>query len=445
MSSISTDTEVNLFKTVYADKLQRLLPEDYLLSQDIPFSEKQKVGEKYVEGVVLTHETGITFGGNQMEAFELEAPVAGAVRQAEVIPYASVLGSIIPFGVMSRSAGGGEKAFFDATKHIVKNNIKSHSKFMEIIRFYGQADKLLGYVSFFTGTYRGVAFTTGDGALQSDVTGGAVTFVGGVSAADKAILLRPGYFAAGIWVGMEKVRLEQVDASNNVVASGQLLKVDALQGILFVDFDPVAATTLTSHRIAFKGMAASKEAIGAHKILSNTGTLFSIPTGDFSLWKGNKITLGSVKFTLERLQTGVANAVNRGGLDGDITVYENPRSWATMVTTEAGARRYDGSYKTSEAENGFEAITFYHQTGKAIIKAHRTVMEGDAFGFHLPDWSRSGSSEVSFTVPGSPREIIFPLENQAGWAFRSYSDQYLFCHSPAKSLLWEGINDEASS
>lgn len=50
MSAVSSGDVVNLFKECYGD-LQNLLPEDYLLAEDIPFSQKQKVGEKYVEAV----------------------------------------------------------------------------------------------------------------------------------------------------------------------------------------------------------------------------------------------------------------------------------------------------------------------------------------------------------------------------------------------------------
>lgn len=438
MSSVSTSDVVNLFKRVYGD-LQDLLPEDYMLQKDIPFSQKQKVGEKYVEAVVLSNETGWTLGGSGMDAFELNPAIAGAVKQAEVTPYISVLASVVPWGVISRSAGGGEKAFYDATKHIVKNNLKSHGKLQEILRLYGQSSALLGYVSYATATYRGVAFTTGTATLNS------IAFTNGINAASKYILLAPGEFASGIWVGLEGVTIQQVNSSGTVVAEGNLIEVNSEFGYLGVDFTPIAATSTTSHRLCFKGMAEAKDMIGVHKILTTTSTLFNINTQSFSLWKGNNVAVGAVKFKLSTLQDGIAQAVNRGGLDGDVQVYVNPRTWATLVTTEAGARRYDSSYSGQDADNGFESITFYHQTGKSVVKAHRMIKEGHAMALHTADWSRSGSAEVSFTVPGIDKEIIFPLENQAAMAFRSFADQYMFCHAPARSLFFTGINDESAS
>jgi len=41
---------------------------------------------------------------------------------------------------------------------------------------------------------------------------------------------------------------------------------------------------------------------------------------------------------------------------------------------------------------------------------------------------RGGSAEISFRIPGIDKDVIFPLESQAGWCFRSFSDQFWLCH-----------------
>ena len=60
-------------------------------------------------------------------------------------------------------------------------------------------------------------------------------------------------------------------------------------------------------------------------------------------------------------------------------------------------------------------------------------------------WSRSGSAEVAFSVPGVDKDIIFPEPNMSAYSFRTYSDQYVFCHAPAKNILVTGINDESTT
>lgn len=438
MSSVSTANVLNLFKKVYGD-LQDLLPEDYQFQQAIPFAESQKVGEVYVEAICLTNETGWSLLGSVAGNAELNPAIAGAVQQTSVSPYETVLASLVPWGVIARSAGGGDKAFYAATKHIVRNNLRSHGKLLEILRIYGQSAAALGYVSYASATYRGVVFTTGTGTLNG------VAFTNGINVASKAILFAPGYFAAGIWVGTEGAIIQQIDASNNVVASGKLVSVEPLYGYITVDFTPVAASSTTSHRICFEGQATSKDAPGIINILSATGTLFGISTSTYSLWKGNVYACGGLKLSLSIIQQAIAQAVGRGALDGDIDLWVNPRSWATLLTDQAALRRYDAGYKSSEMENGAEALTYYSQSGMIRIKANRFIMEGMAIGLHLDDWSRSGSAEISFRVPGSSQDLIFPLQNSTSWAFRSYSDQYVFCHAPAKSILFTGINDESAT
>lgn len=438
---VSNATIMNLFKKVYGD-ITNLVPEGYPVIEAVEFSQKAKVGESYNEAVVLTNENGWTLGGSAGDIFDINPAKAGAVKQAVIPAYVSVLSSVVPWSVLSRSAGGGEQAFIDGTKHIVANNIKSHMKLVETLAMYGQADALLGYVSYATATYRGVSFTTGTGTL------GGVAFTNGVNTSSKAILLAPGSFASGVWIGAEGATVNQVNSSAVIVASGTLLSVDSENGILYVDFVPVAASSTTSHRLCFDGQELSKDMVGINKIMGNTGTLFGISastSSGYSLWRGSQTALSAALLTFDRLQIAAANATNRGGLDQDVMVLCNPRSFAKLVNAEAARREYDKSYKSSEFDNGAEAIKFYYAGGSMEVKPSRFCKEGEAYGLAMDTWLRSGSAQVSLKVPGVDKEIIFPLENSSAHAFRSFSDQYMFCRAPARNFYISGINDEASS
>jgi hypothetical protein len=287
MSQVSNQQVVDLFKRVYGD-LHNLLPQDFPLAREIPFSEGRKVGDSFVEAFVLANETGWTLAGTGQDAFDLNPAIAGVVKQSSIIPSQVVLTSVIPFAFISRSAGGGEKAFYDGTKHVMQNHIRSHSRLLEAMRIHGQRASKLGYVSYApSGTvYRGATYS-GAGA----VTVGGVAFTAGINAASKAILLAPGYFAAGLWVGLEGCVIEQLDSASAVVASGKLVSVDADNGILYVDFVPVAASSTTSHTVCFEGMESAKEMVGVQKILENTGTLFGISSSQYALWKANSVNL----------------------------------------------------------------------------------------------------------------------------------------------------------
>lgn len=442
VQSVSNDTIVNIFKRVYADKIQRLVPEGYPLMENIEFQQRAKTGESYIENVILSNETGITLGGSAADVIDLNPARAGSVKQATAVGYQSILTSYVPWGVLSRSAGGGDKAFVDGTKHIIKSNLKSHMQFAEVFGMYGQAAALLGYVSYATATYRGVSLTNGTGTV------GGVAFTNGVNTTSKAILMAPGSFASGIWVGMEGAAVKQLSTGSTVVANGSLLSVDSENGILYVDFTPVAASSTTSHRLCFEGQENAKEAPGVNAILANTGTLFGISaatSGGYSLWRGTTVALSNVLLTFARLQSAASQAVNRGGASGDYMVLVNPRTFATMINDQSALRKYDSSYKGSEFENGAESLKFHYAYGAMDIMPSRFVKEGEAYGLMKDTWVRGGSSEISFTIPGINKEVIFPAENSNTYIFRTFSDQFWISVKPAQNFLITGINDESAS
>ncbi len=445
MAAVSNNTVIELFKNVYGD-MHDVVPDDEILSKEIPWADGAMVGSKFIEDVVLGAEVGITWGGSGQDAFEINSAIAGAVKQTEVTPFVSVLPSILPFATVSRSVGGGEKAFLAATKFITKNNLKSHNELREVARLYGQSAAGLGYVSYYSGTYRGAAFANGTGTLTTDAAGSTITFTNGINVASQAILFNLGSYAPGFWVGKQGIRVAQVLVSSGaVVASGKLVSTNAALGYITVDFVPVAASSLTSHKMVYWGWQNQGENPGIQNILSTRGNLFAINNLVYTLFQGSVYDAGNVALSLGTLQQAVANAVGGGGLMGDLTVLVNPRTWTNLGQTEAGLRVYDQSYNPSQAENGFRKLEYYSQNGKLSIVAHRCVKEGDAFALKMETWKRSGSAQVGFKVPGMDQasgSLIRELENQAGFKFQSYTDEYVFCYQPAHNIYITNINDQ---
>jgi len=447
MSSTSSLNVLEIAKKVYGKLNTDLLPLDDLhITKDIPYSETGRVGSSYCEAVVLGNETGITFAGSGNEIFNINPAIAGAIKQAEIRPYISVLRSVVPWQSISRTAGGESVAFIEASKHVVKSNAISHKRFLEIVKIHGQnTTKLLGRVSYATATYRGAAFTAGTGTLTSSLYG-SVTFTNGASTATKHLLVAPGDFASGIWVGMQGVKVKQLLASDlSVVAQGKLVSVDSALGVLLVDFTPVAATATGSHILAFEGMELSNELVGIKKILKNTGSLFGINAAAYPLWKSNVVDAAGAKLGLANLESAVANAINAGGLSGDVSVYVNPRTFHKVISDEMSKRQYDYSYDKKEITSGGKAIRFAYADGDMVIKGHRYIMEGDSVIIRPEDWVNSGSQDIQMSIAGLPEEkIMYFLIDQGGYAFSTFSDQYIFCRAPAKQILIEGLNDEAA-
>jgi hypothetical protein len=445
MASVSTQSVINLFKTVYGG-LNDLRSEKDKLDKLIPFENNNKIGDAYVESFILGDSVGITFAGSGQDAFGIRPAIAGAVQPSTIKGSQTVLSDVLSYGFMARGASS-EAAFKNSTALTMENHLQSHNSFLNVAKYYGQASDQLGFVSFApTGTiYRGAAYTGNGTVTLTQRSGTNIAFTSGINVASRAILFAPGQFAAGHWVGKPGIVIKQIDSNNLVLAQGSVLSYDATLGILFVDFTPVAPTAAVgagSVRLCYDQWELNLCMVGMKRIMQNTGTLFGINAVTYPLWAGNQINLNGRRFNLKAVFEGVANAVNAGGLDEPLDIIVNPRTFGQMANDEAAFRKYDASYKSASATNGMESVTYYASNGENRIMCSSLVKEGDVFGIVSKNWRFSGSQLPSFKVNGSSDSIAFQLMENAGICVRSYADTYLMCRMPAKQILWTGINDE---
>jgi len=90
-------------------------------------------------------------------------------------------------------------------------------------------------------------------------------------------------------------------------------------------------------------------------------------------------------------------------------------------------------------ENGSKAIKFYGHDGMVSIEPSIYVKEGYAYCLALEDFSRVGSTDVTFKRPAMEGEFFRELENSAGFELRAYSDMAVFCFAPGRQVLISAI------
>lgn len=390
-----------LFKEVYADKLENLIPDGVKLLKLIPFVSKDKQeGSLYHQPVVLGLEHGVTFstGG---DAFNLNPAIAGQIKDAQVQGTQLVLRSILSYTSASRSVGAGVRAFEDATKFLVGNMLRSVARKLEGELFYGQ----VGY------------------GIIGSVTGLVLSIV-------------TSEWAPGLWVGAENMPIDIYDTTETIFrGTTSVTSVNMISQAITVATLP-AGTVATD--VIYPFGAFGNEFAGLHAILSNVGTLFNISATAYTLWQSAQYSAGAASLSFAKISAAVSRAVEKG-LDSEVLCLVNPRSWADLLSDQAALRRYDSSFKSSELENGSEGIRFYSQNGVIEIVPSIFVKQGYAYIVPMDEMLRIGSTDITFRRPGQGDEFFRDLESAAGYELRAFTDQALFCSAPGKAVLITGI------
>lgn len=393
-----------LFKETYADKMQELIPDGVKLLNKIKFMAKEKQpGNLYHQPVVLGMEHGVTFASSEDDAFNLNPPLAGAIKDAQVRGNPLILRSVLGYVAASRATKGGPQAFMDATKFIVSNMLRSVTKKLEIEMLYGQ----IGYATVAAGTTTTVQINTAE-------------------------------WAPGIWAGAEGMPIEIRD-STGATSRGEV----TVQSVNFElkQITISSALILSSGDVIWHKGAYGNEFAGIHKILSTTtGVMFNINVATYSLFRGNLYSASSAALSFNKVIKAVARAVEKG-LESKVLALVNPRGWSDMLSDQAALRQYDQSYSPDGLKQGSKSLVFFSQNGEIEIEPSIYVKEGYAYILSLEDWYRVGSTDVTFKRPGQGDEFFRDLENAAGYEMRLYTDQAVFCHAPARNvLMYEIVN-----
>lgn len=397
-----TDTLNGNFKEKYGDKVENLIPEGLKALTKVSFApRKSLLGNLYHQPVILSHEQGLTFAGPTDDAFNLNAPVAGYIADAQVRGSQIMLRSVMGIAAAQRSVNGGDSAFEDSTKLMVKNMLQSIQKCLEVLMFHGS----MGLAT--------VASSSGN-----------------------VLTITTAEWAPGIWSGAENMPIEVRDSSGVLRGTTSVTAVDLSARTVTVAAKP-AGTVSTD--VLWRMGAYGNEFAGFHKMITNTGTLFNISAASYNLFKGNTHTLSPTgTLDMADIQDAIALSVAKG-LDESCTVFVNVKTWVDLLTEQTALRSFDSSYSSASLQNGAQELVFFGQNGKVEVIPSIYVKEGYAYVLCLPDFIRIGSTDVTFKRPGKPDEYFRELENSAGFELRAYTDQALFSHAIGKNSLIAGI------
>lgn len=427
--AIETTATLNgLYKEVYAEKLEDIVPEsDVLLKMDNFVSKEMREGNKYHQPVVLALPSGATWG---LGIVALSPAIASQLGDAQVQGSAITHRDLLAYDAAAKAAKGGKQSFAEATGLIVKNLIKAEAKFLEIDLIYG-----------------GGASPTTSNSLGTS----SVNATGTPSTTQTIVTIVYATWAPAIWAGMENAVVQFYNAGV-LVGSGT--------GFTIASINVGAASTTQGGTITVNGSAPDTTALqalngttldiywntsfgnqmaGLRQILTNTGALFNINATTFNLWQSNTFDCQSTQLTFGKLQAAVALGVNRG-LDTKVMVLVSPPTFANLIDEQAGARLYDNSYSSEKAEQGFRRLEFFSANGVIEIVPHIFVHQGEAFIVPKEEFIRCGPVEnVTSTLPGMPGEFFVQSQTYAAYELRAYGNQAGFLEAPAHGVFCKNI------
>jgi hypothetical protein len=393
-----------LHKKVYSKrKVPSLVPEIAKLQKAIPFSEKEKLGDKYVVGVRLALPAGFTHAKSDgtAGAFSLNDIKGGTQKKAEMDAYQILLRDVLSYEDAGKATQG-ERAFVDGVEFLYEGLQLSSRKRLESVLLYG-----------------GV----GMGKVQTYTSG------------DPSIVISASEWAPQIWAGLEGAEIDvQSGTTSTVRATVSIVSVDIENRKLTLS--ATASACAANDIIYFKG-AYAKEMNGIHKIVTNTSTLFGLDASTYGLWKANNLAVTGA-FSFAALKKVLSKTVGKSGLYGQVDLYLNPGGWDDLQTS-IEALRVTSEKDVKKVDIGAEEIVYHSQNGKTVVHSHPMVKEGYAYGLFLPSWHRVGAVDLELGAPGFGGNPWFHMPSNAGVEARIYTNQGIISEMPATNFYVSGI------
>ncbi|TGN09977.1 hypothetical protein [Leptospira bandrabouensis] len=344
------------FKQIYGDAVN-LVPNFAVIQKKHKFigADKQ-TGREYVFPVKISHVNSITYAAPDNGGVVEYEPLNGMSTKSVKVQGASIyLRDRISIEDFNR-ASTGVKAFEKGTSLLVKSMIESGSAIVESQLLYG------------------------------DTTLGVIEGSTNVSATRTTLQFSSASWASGLWVGGKGKKLEIYNTADTVKVTGvsfvTIVSVDCENRRLTVDSTAPEITALDTYLDSnsahvYVKTAKGQSMAGLNKILTNTGELFGIDAGEVDLWRSSSYNVAG-NISMAKVNDAIAVAMGRGCME-DLDLYLNPRAFNKLMSDQASQRKFDGSYSSKEAKNGFEALKFFSANGEISILPHAMVKEGEAF------------------------------------------------------------------
>lgn len=402
MSAVSTPTFLNgMYKYIFGTK-QIPFPDYTKLLNDIPFYSAKMVGRNFIFPVQVGDEQGIT-ANNDGTAYTLNASQSFETQEASVQgTEISVVGQISNKAITSGRTD--QQSFGNVLAQKVERLMESHAKYAEYQMLYGNI-----------------------GARVTSYTAGTST--------TGTVTIPAASWSPAFWNGSRSMRIQFYANDNTTLISAG---ADSIFTVTTVDFvnrqigvsgtatgiTALAAATYTGGGLfVYRNGAKDREMRGLDLIATtSSGVQFGINSGTYEVWRANNVTTtGALNFT--KILEATELAASRGAMGRKMKAYLPIKQWNTLSADQASLVRLQN--KTKKVETGLDldgGLVFHTAVGTLEMVPHPMVRNGDVFIIDPKVIKRVGSQEITMENQNEKGNYFYPMNGQAGWEIRTYSD-----------------------
>ena len=432
---MTTSQDLNaLFKEVYRDKVENLVPEGIQLLKDIPFSEKEKTGRNLQVAVRLSDKNNFTFTNDAVSAVRLNQPIPSRYLTATVAPTTVVLQAQLSYQQEAKTASK-KKSIEEGTKEAFDSLKLSMDRRLEDAFFNGSADiaptdeedRRVGNptrnpdVNIVAGTDLVRFFTIMNPLWDSSEDTERIAdteieiYVGNLGAAeDRSGVSEGDLIATGITIkSINADRRTLTFDTTDVVLAGTNIETKGSDVVRFIRRLPIENSLL-----------------GLEQLLTSTDSLYGISVTDPSgHWKPGAYAVGGA-LTVDHIVKAAEVAVPNG-LEGRVCLYINTAAFNALIA------------ELDKNIQGFMGLQVPYSKGIVEVKPSIYVKLANGYLIKPENCKRIGTTDATFNIPGLEDHGPFHrLEGNNGFTITLYTEQALFIAKPAQCVRLSGITAE---
>lgn len=426
-ANISPASIQAMFKQIYGDDFMVACPIEREVMDSFPFKAGDEPGSEYIEARRMTEEQGFSFRKAGTSDVAMQKSISLKVEKTTYLPNILEFRSTVDVEALKRAMSAGRQAFKDTLG----------------LRREAQRDSMVKHQSW--------TLLNGNRPCGVIAAGGIAA---GSSAARRILTLEPASYADAFWACSENMPLDiysSTSATLDVAATSRgstaggvtsrfrvyAWDPDALK--LELEADTTADWTgVVAGDCLWRATSYLNEDYGMVGVAASSGqTVFNISQSAYGIWRPVRDLTGGA-LTMNRILRAVALIHARSPTKARYVARVHPLQWNALNIDLAALRKYDGSYKTTKAENGTGEIEFFSAHGSVIIRGNSFMKRGECIITDDSKWSRRGVSDIDFAFPvssGAEKEYYLVKQDVNAVEFRAYSQQGMYCDTLSRNAF----------